>query len=82
MARTACLARALERATATADELGHPELDARHLLLGLAECDGPAAPLLRQAGVSVDTLRSHIGGPGRVPLGDARSMPGGNGAGA
>jgi ATP-dependent Clp protease ATP-binding subunit ClpC len=81
VARTACFARALQHAQALAADLGHPEVDARHLLLGLAASEGPAAEVLRQAGVSVAALRSHLGGPGRVPLGDVGSAPGGNGAG-
>jgi ATP-dependent Clp protease ATP-binding subunit ClpC len=60
--RTPCLVRAIEVAEATAAECRHPQMDTRHLLLGLAMSDGLAAELLRQAGVSVEALRSRLGG--------------------
>jgi ATP-dependent Clp protease ATP-binding subunit ClpC len=79
--RTPCLTRALEYASAAVDEMGHTELDARHVLLGLTAGDGPAARLLHEAGISVDALRARIAGPGRTPLGDTSQAPGGTGAG-
>ncbi len=79
--RTPCLVRAIERAEAMADELGHREVDGRHLLSGLAAGDGLAAELLREAGVTMEALRSRIGGPGRSELGDDGAAPAGNGAG-
>ena len=53
---------AVEVAEATAAECRHRQMDTRHLLLGLAMSDGMAAELLRQAGVSVEALRSRLGG--------------------
>jgi ATP-dependent Clp protease ATP-binding subunit ClpC len=79
--RTPCLVSAIERAEQIADDLGHREVDGRHLLLGLAAGDGLAADLLRAAGVSAHPLRSRMGGPGPTPLGDGGAGPAGNGAG-
>jgi ATP-dependent Clp protease ATP-binding subunit ClpC len=79
--RTPCLLQALERAGAEADDLGHYEVDARHLLLGLATVDGAGGELLRQAGVRAEALRDRIGSRARGGnSGDGR-CPGGNGAG-
>ena len=79
--RTPCLLSAMKCAGAIADELGHREVDGRHLLLGLAAGNGLAARLLREAGVDIEPLRSRIGGPGRSALGDDGAAPAGNGAG-
>ncbi len=79
--RTPCLTRTLEHAEALADELGHREVDGRHLLIGLAAGNGLAADVLREAAVTVELLRSRIGGPGRSGLGDDGATPAGNGAG-
>jgi ATP-dependent Clp protease ATP-binding subunit ClpA len=57
-------------------QLGHPKVDAVHLLLGLAhQGDGPGALALREHGLDADDLRQRarrLTGPGAEPLdGDA-----------
>lgn len=79
--RTPCLTLAVERAEAVADEMGHREVDARHLLIGIAAGEGLAADVLREADVTVERLRSRIGAPGRSAPGDGGAAPAGNGAG-
>jgi ATP-dependent Clp protease ATP-binding subunit ClpC len=79
--RTPRLVQAIESAAAVAEELGHPEVDSRHLLFGLAAGDGMAGELLQHAGVTAERLRGRIGGPGRSQAGDGGQAPAGNGAG-
>jgi ATP-dependent Clp protease ATP-binding subunit ClpC len=79
--RSPCLVAALDRAESEADALGHAEVDARHLLLGLARGDGPAAEALRKAGVDVASLRTRLGKPGHAHDIRGAQAPGGNGAG-
>ncbi|WP_432522960.1 Clp protease N-terminal domain-containing protein [Kineococcus sp. SYSU DK006] len=53
-------------AQAVARELGHREIDDRHLLLALLESDGVAAAVLRGAGADPAALRAVVaGGPDR-----------------
>jgi ATP-dependent Clp protease ATP-binding subunit ClpA len=79
--RSPCLVAALERAESNADALGHADVDARHLLLGLAAGTGLAADALRDAGIGVEMLRTRIGRPGRASDTRGAQGPGGNGAG-
>jgi ATP-dependent Clp protease ATP-binding subunit ClpA len=79
--RSACFTRALACAEPIADECGHPQVDTRHVLIGLAAGEGLAAEVLRQAGVSVEALRARLGALPQTRHSRGEQAPAGNGAG-
>jgi ATP-dependent Clp protease ATP-binding subunit ClpC len=63
----------MERATRAAREMGHPHVDTEHLLFALCDQPGPAAFILRQAGITASAVRAHAIGVG--PLANPPEQP-------